>query len=38
MNLELSRSEAMGSRLLIVHPGAHVGAGPEAESLKLRKR
>lgn len=30
MNLELSRSEAMGSKVLIVHPGAHVGAGPEA--------
>ena len=30
MNLELSRSEAMGSRILIVHPGAHVGAGAEA--------
>lgn len=30
MNLELSRSEAMGSKLLIVHPGAHVGAGTEA--------
>ena len=30
MNLELNRSEAMGSRILIVHPGAHVGAGPQA--------
>lgn len=30
MNLELSRSEAMGSKVLIVHPGAHVGAGAEA--------
>ena len=30
MNLELNRSEAMGSKVLIVHPGAHVGAGPEA--------
>ena len=30
MNLELSRSEAMASKILIVHPGAHVGAGPEA--------
>lgn len=27
MNLELNRAEAMGSRILIVHPGAHVGAG-----------
>ena len=35
MNLELSRSEAMGSRLLIVHPGAHVGAGPEAGIAKI---
>lgn len=30
MNLELSRSEAMGSKVLIVHPGAHVGAGVKA--------
>ena len=30
MNLELSRAEAMGSRVLIVHTGAHVGAGAEA--------
>lgn len=35
MNLELSRSEAMGSRVLIVHPGAHVGAGAEAGISKI---
>lgn len=35
MNLELSRVEAMGSRILIVHPGAHVGAGAEAGIAKI---
>lgn len=35
MNLELSRAEAMGSRVLIVHPGAHVGAGAEAGIAKI---
>ena len=35
MNLELSRAEAMGSRILIVHPGAHVGAGAEAGIAKI---
>lgn len=35
MNLELSRAEAMGSRVLIVHPGAHVGAGTEAGIAKI---
>ena len=37
MNLELSRSEAMGSKILIVHPGAHVGAGPEAGIAQIAK-
>lgn len=27
---ELDRTQKMGSRLLILHPGAHVGAGPKA--------
>lgn len=35
MNLELNRAEAMGSRILIVHPGAHVGAGAEAGIAKI---
>ncbi len=30
LKLELARSSAMGSRVLVVHPGAHVGAGAEA--------
>lgn len=30
LRLELTRTCAMGSRLLILHPGAHVGAGIEA--------
>lgn len=37
MNLELNRSEAMGSKVLIVHPGAHVGAGPEAGIHQIAK-
>ena len=28
--LEIARTEAMGSRLLVLHPGAHVRAGTEA--------
>lgn len=28
--LELERTKAMGSRVLILHPGAHVGAGTDA--------
>ena len=35
IKLELSRAEAMGSRILIVHPGAHVGAGAEAGIAKI---
>lgn len=30
LKLELTRASAMGSRILVVHPGAHVGAGAEA--------
>lgn len=37
MKLELGRSEAMGSKLLIVHPGAHVGAGTEAGVRQIAK-
>ena len=37
MNLELNRSEAMGSKILIVHPGAHVGAGAEAGIAQIAK-
>ena len=37
MNLELERSEAMGSKILIVHPGAHVGAGAEAGIAQIAK-
>lgn len=33
--LELERAAAMGSRLLIVHPGAHVGAGAKAGIQKI---
>lgn len=30
LQLELERTAAMGSRILVLHPGAHVGAGGEA--------
>lgn len=30
LRLELSRTEALGSQVLVLHPGAHVGAGTEA--------
>lgn len=30
LNLEMERTEAMGCRTLILHPGAHVGAGENA--------
>ncbi|MBS6396249.1 MAG: deoxyribonuclease IV [Clostridiales bacterium] len=30
LHLELTRAAAMGSRVLILHPGAHVGAGVDA--------
>ncbi|MDY5791512.1 MAG: deoxyribonuclease IV, partial [Oliverpabstia intestinalis] len=37
MKLEMERAEAMGSRVLIVHPGAHVGAGAEAGISQIAK-
>lgn len=33
--LELERSTAMGSQILILHPGAHVGAGTAAGTAKI---
>lgn len=33
--LELERTAAMGSRILILHPGSHVGAGAEAGIKKI---
>ena len=30
LKVELERTEAMGSETLVLHPGAHVGAGAEA--------
>ena len=33
--LELERSTAMGSHILILHPGAHVGAGTQAGTKKI---
>lgn len=35
LRLELERTEAMGSRVLVLHPGAHVGAGKEAGIAKI---
>lgn len=35
--LELERSEACGSNTLILHPGAHVGAGVEAGTAQIIK-
>lgn len=35
LRLELDRSSAMGSRILVLHPGAHVGAGREAGIQKI---
>ncbi|HIZ07716.1 MAG TPA: deoxyribonuclease IV [Candidatus Eubacterium avistercoris] len=35
LELELQRSSAMGSRILILHPGSHVGAGVEAGTKKI---
>lgn len=32
---ELERAEAMGSRVLILHPGSHVNAGTEAGTAKI---
>lgn len=30
LRLELTRADAMGSNIMVLHPGAHVGAGVEA--------
>lgn len=35
LRLELERTEAMGGRILVLHPGAHVGAGKEAGIAKI---
>lgn len=37
LTLELKRSAAMGARILILHPGAHVGAGIEAGTRSMIK-
>ena len=35
LRLELVRTCAMGSRILVLHPGAHVGAGTEAGTASI---
>lgn len=37
LELELTRTEAMGSNTLILHPGSHVGAGVEAGVEQIAK-
>ncbi len=37
LRLELDRASAMRSRILVVHPGAHVGAGTEAGIASVAK-
>lgn len=37
LSLELMRTEAMGSRVLVLHPGAHVGAGADAGITQIVK-
>lgn len=37
LRLELDRASSMGSRILVVHPGAHVGAGTEAGIASVAK-
>ncbi len=37
LRLELVRTAAMGSRVLVLHPGAHVGAGVEAGTASIIK-
>ncbi|MDE6897252.1 MAG: deoxyribonuclease IV [Lachnospiraceae bacterium] len=37
LRLELNRASAMGSRILVVHPGAHVGAGTKAGIASVAK-
>lgn len=35
LRLELKRTSAMGGRILVLHPGAHVGAGVEAGTASI---
>lgn len=35
LELEIQRTAAMGSQVLILHPGAHVGAGAEAGTARI---
>lgn len=37
LELELARTEAMGSAILVLHPGSHVGAGVEAGVAQIAK-
>ncbi len=37
LKLELQRTEAMGSQTLVLHPGAHVGAGEDAGIAQIIK-
>lgn len=37
LRLELERTHAMGSNILVLHPGAHVGAGEEAGIAQIIK-
>ena len=37
LRLELERTEALGSRVLVLHPGAHVGAGVENGIAQIAK-
>ena len=37
LGLELQRTMAMGSKVLVLHPGAHVGAGVEAGAASIVK-
>lgn len=37
LRLELTRASAMGSKVLVLHPGAHVGAGVEAAVASIVK-
>lgn len=37
LSLELERTEALGSKVLVLHPGAHVGAGVDAGIEQIAK-
>lgn len=37
LDLELQRTAAMGSKIMVLHPGAHVGAGEEAGLAQIIK-